>query len=45
MWFGIARRRQKKFPFSAFGETILILIQNLSIVFFVTHFTSDCFPA
>jgi mannose-P-dolichol utilization defect protein 1 len=37
----IAYHRQKKFPFSTFGETILILIQNLLIAFFVTHFAPN----
>lgn len=33
-----AYHRQRGFPFSTFGETIMILIQNLMIAFFVTHF-------
>jgi mannose-P-dolichol utilization defect protein 1 len=37
----IAYHRQNRFPFSTFGETILILIQNLLIAFFVTHFAAD----
>jgi mannose-P-dolichol utilization defect protein 1 len=37
----IAYHRQNGFPFSTFGETILILIQNLLIAFFVTHFAAD----
>jgi mannose-P-dolichol utilization defect protein 1 len=36
-----AYHRQKGFPFSTFGETILILIQNLLIAFFVTHFSAN----
>lgn len=34
-----AYHRQKGFPFSTFGETIIILIQNVLIAFFVTHFS------
>jgi mannose-P-dolichol utilization defect protein 1 len=37
----LAYHRQKGFPFSTFGETILILIQNALIAFFVTHFSSN----
>lgn len=36
---GIAYHRQRQFPFATFGETIVILIQNLLIAFFVTHFS------
>lgn len=36
-----AYHRQKRFPFSTFGETILIMIQNILIAFFVTHFASN----
>lgn len=35
---------QKKFPFSTYGETILILIQNLLISFFVVHFSPNYNP-
>ena len=34
-----AYHRHKGFPISTFGETIVILIQNLLIAFFVTHFS------
>lgn len=34
-----AYHRQRGFPLSTFGETIVILIQNLLIAFFVTHFS------
>ena len=34
-----AYHRQKGFPLSTFGETIVILVQNLLIAFFVTHFS------
>ncbi|OHT02644.1 Mannose-P-dolichol utilization defect 1 protein 2 [Tritrichomonas foetus] len=31
--------RQKGFPISTFGETLLIMIQNVLIAFFVTHYS------
>jgi mannose-P-dolichol utilization defect protein 1 len=34
----IVFHRQHHFPISTFGETILILIQNLVTSFFVTHY-------
>ncbi|KAK8884462.1 PQ-loop repeat-containing protein 3 [Tritrichomonas musculus] len=33
--------RQKGFPFSTFGETLLIMIQNIFIAFFVTHYSPN----
>jgi len=36
-----AYHRQKKFPFATYGETLLILIQNLIISFFVTHYAEN----
>ena len=35
---------QKRFPFSTYGETILILAQNLLISFFVVHFSPKYNP-
>ena len=31
--------RQRGFPISTFGETLMIMIQNILIAFFVTHFS------
>lgn len=39
--FAFCYHRQKGFPFSTFGETILILIQNVLIAFFVTHYSPN----
>lgn len=41
---GYCYHRQKEFPFATFGETILILIQNVFIAFLVTHFDKTYNP-
>lgn len=40
-----AYHRQKGFPFATYGETLLIMIQNILIAFFVTHFDEAYEPA
>ena len=40
----LAYHRQKGFPFATYGETSLIMIQNILIAFFVTHFDEGYNP-